>query len=129
VEGRLLIGKAFLKIPARPSYSEWSRVIANLEVAKDRYGVPYILKVDYFPFSWIYSEVSLSGINDWPTQPDGEDYTKWNTFLFLTSEGSNTIVRTDTRKSWILGLGYGRVFQGRNSGVGSEVVVSLAFSF
>jgi hypothetical protein len=101
----------------------------SLEAAKDRVGIPYLAEGVYFPLSWVFGKCYVSGLQNFPRHPDGEDYAKWNLSLGLTSEGSNAIIRSGRQKSTTLSAGYGRVFSGRNTGHGSDVSVTVALVF
>ena len=129
LEARLFISRTFWEVPAGLGERGWSRLFASVELAKNKKGVPYSFELGYFPYSWIYAKLFVNGINDLPTHPNGEDFLKWNASFTLTSEGSNLILRSRTDKSLNFTVGYGQTESGRNSGVGSEILVSMALIY
>jgi hypothetical protein len=106
-----------------------NKIFLNLELAKDRVGVPYLLETTTLPVPWMFAKVYISGFEDLPAQRLGEEYASWNVLVGLTSQGSDAIVRVPGKKSLTLAVGYGETFRGRNTGAGAIPFVSMAFVF
>lgn len=121
IEGRMFVSRQarFLGKP----------IFLDFEVAKDRYGVPFYVEAVHLPLPWLFAKFYAVGSHNFPRQPDGEDFIKFNAGLGLTSKGSNAIMRSERYKSISLSLLYGELFQGRNSGHGRDVTLSMALVF
>jgi hypothetical protein len=99
------------------------------ELAKDKRSLLSALEGGYFPVSWFYVKGLLNNAWDFPSQPDGQEFAKWNLSLNLASDGSGLITRQGGKKSFNLSLGYGEIFKGRNVGAGSEWTTSVSMGF
>lgn len=128
-EARLSVGRTFMPMPVAADGTGWSRFYANAELAKDKRSLLSSLEGGYFPVSWLYAKGLLNGTWDCPSQPDGQQFYKWNFSLNLASDGSGLITRQGTKKSFTLSLGYGEIFHGRNVGAGSEWTTSVSMGF
>lgn len=127
VEGRLYVSRAFLLVKGQGKNPGYSRIFTGLEVAKNRQGLPYIYELGYFPAPWVFGKFTVIGQENLPRKPGGEDFTKWDFILTLTSKGGNTTLRSGQALN--LGVGYGQTFRGRNSGAGGELIASISFIF
>jgi hypothetical protein len=121
LEGRVLVSRDF-NVGS-------GRLFLDGELAKDRYHVPFYAEVIHLPLPWLFTKFYLVGQKALPSQPDGEDFMKWNLGVGLTSPGSNAIMRSERDKTISLTLLYGEIFQGRNSGHGSDVTLAVALVF
>jgi hypothetical protein len=128
-EARLSVGKTFMPMPEAADGFGWSRFYANAELAKDKRSLLSALEGGYFPVSWFYVKGLLNNAWDFPSQPDGQEFAKWNLSLNLASDGSGLITRQGGKKSFNLSLGYGEIFKGRNVGAGSEWTTSVSMGF
>jgi hypothetical protein len=129
-EMRLLVGKTFWPVKSQtPGQPDWSRAYAGAEIGKDRFSMPYVLEGGAFAAPWLLCKAELRGVSNLPQRPDGQDYLNWFASITLTSEGSNNVLRTDTRQALNLSLGYGNILSGRNTGGGPTTQVSLSYSF
>ncbi len=129
VEGRVFVSKSFFHVPKKLDVPGWSRLAVSLELAKDRSHAVYLIDAMLFVTNWAYLKGTWGGQDDLPTHHNGEDIAKWNLSLGLTSMGSNAIMRTGTDQTFSLSIGFGQVYQGRNTGRGSEMTVSISYVF
>lgn len=121
LEGRVFVSRQF---------KLWGdEFFADVELAKDRYAVPYYAELTHLPLPWLFTKFYLVGQDDWPTQPDGEDFMKWNLGIGFASRGSNAIMRSQRYKSISFSVFYGEIFKGRNSAHGRDVSLSVALVF
>lgn len=128
-EARLSVGRTFVPMPEAADGTGWSQFYANAEIAKDKRSLLSALEGGYFPVSWFYVKGLLANAWDFPSQPDGQEFAKWNASLNIASDGSGLITRQGTKTSFTLSLGYGEIFKGRNVGAGSEWTTSVSMGF
>lgn len=128
-EMRLSVGKTFQPMPEAVDGFGWSRFYANAEFAKDKRSLLSALEGGFFPVSWFYVKGLLNNAWDFPSQPDGQEFSKWNLSFNIASDGSGLITRQGGKKSFNLSLGYGEIFKGRTVGAGSEWTTSVSMGF
>ncbi|MBK8575778.1 MAG: hypothetical protein IPN90_08900 [Elusimicrobia bacterium] len=128
-EARLSVGKTFVPMPEAADGVGWSRFYGNAELAKNKRSLLSSLEGGFFPASWFFAKVLLTNAWDFPSQPDGQEFSKWNFSLNVASDGSSLITRQGTKKSFNLSLGYGNIYKGRNVGSGSEWTTSVSMGF
>jgi hypothetical protein len=104
-EARLSVGKTFVAMPPSESGVSWSRFYANAELAKDKRSLLSTLEGGFFATSWLMAKGLLSGARDWPSQPDGQEFNKWNLSLNIASDGTGLLTRQGENKSFNLSLG------------------------
>jgi hypothetical protein len=98
-------------------------------VGKDRWSMPYMVEFIHLPLPWLFTKFYLNGATDFPGRPNGQEFAKWNAGVGIASEGSQAIMRTERHKSIGLTLIYGNLFDGKNSGQGSDIQLSLSLVF
>lgn len=128
-EVRLSVGRTFVPMPEAADGFGWSRFYGNAELAKDKRSLLSALEGGYFPVSWFYVKGLLNNAWDFPSQPDGQEFSKWNISINIASDGSGLITRQGSKTSFNVSFGYGEIYRGRNTGAGSEWTTSVSMGF
>lgn len=128
-EIKFLVGKSF---PSRDGFfpfyigAEVGFRPRNKEPTNE---IPYLLEFGFNPTDRLMFKGTLDGVEGIAgTGKEEEDWLKWTAnIVYKISGGFSTVYREETSVN--LEIAYGETFDGRNTAVGSEIVLNIAFQF